>query len=168
MILVALYKKSAPNAELIDKLICFGTRSIYSHSEIIHIDDSTLACNQISVSPRDSELRIRAHTIDLDTWDYFQTEGNLDESKALKYCTEKLGTKYDWVALLGFVTRLKINSKNRMFCSEFTTEVLLQAGIQLFNMSKPYMVSPAMQGDNPLLKKLNHLYISCGVIYYSR
>jgi hypothetical protein len=165
MILLALYKKTSPNAELIDKLIAFGTRSIYSHSEIIHIDEVTKEATQISVSPRDSRVRKKPHNIDLETWDYFFAE-NINEAKVLQYCESKLGTKYDWVALAGFICRLKVNSKNRVFCSEFSTEALIAGGIHLFNFSKPYMVSPAMQGDNPMLKPVKHLYISCGLVHW--
>lgn len=154
MILIALYKVTSPNADLFDKLVSFGTRSIYTHAEILHIDD--YHCNQISVSPRDGSLRSKPHLIDHLSWDYFYIE-DLIEDSVLQYCELKMGTKYDWLALTGFITRLKINAANRLFCSEFVTEAIRYGGVDLFRHSKPFMVSPAMLGDNMLLKQVHTL-----------
>lgn len=153
MVLIALYKATSPRADFIDKLISFGTRSLYTHSELIIEKDGIF--NQVSVSPRDSSLREKPHIFDYDSWDYFEINSNkLDETKLKEFCNSKIGTKYDWIALLGFIVRLKINLTDRLICSEFVTEAVLQSGVQLFNCSKSFMVSPAMLGDNPLLIKL--------------
>ena len=151
-LLLALYKKTAPGADNFDKLISFGTRSLYTHSEIIHIRKGGIV--QLSVSPRDTAFRGKEHLVDEDTWDYFKID-SLDEAKALSKAYALLGVKYDWLALSGFITRIKVNSNTRMFCSESSTEIIQAGGVKLFNHSKPYMVSPAMLGDNPLCIKVN-------------
>lgn len=42
------------------------------------------------------------------------------------------GQKYDWKGLLCFALAVKQGSKNRMFCSEFSTRFYRKAGLPLF------------------------------------
>ncbi|OGS40501.1 MAG: hypothetical protein A3K77_00720 [Euryarchaeota archaeon RBG_13_31_8] len=71
---------------------------------------------------------------------------------------EHLGKKYDFFAILGFVTRTHIESKSKFFCSEFVCQCLYDSGIKILNNIKSYKVSPGCLYTSPLLNLEEIIY----------
>jgi uncharacterized protein YycO len=63
----------------------------------------------------------------------------------------KIGCKYDFMALIGFVTRAHIESERRWFCSELIFQAAQEAGIELLKNVEAYKVSPGLINLSPLL-----------------
>lgn len=63
--------------------------------------------------------------------------------------------KYDWLGILGFVTRNKnLEQKDRFFCSELAFYLCQKAGIELLKNTHPSEVSPRLFLKSPLLEKV--------------
>lgn len=116
--MIAFYKGKHGN--ILDKLICFFTKSKYSHCEIF----DGIFC--YSSSPRDGG--VRAKCIELDKkWDTFRLNINIDSSdiELKKFYSETKNKKYDWIGIfLSKLIPLKIEDPNRWYCSEWSSYFL--------------------------------------------
>ena len=68
------------------------------------------------------------------------------------YIESKIGNKYDFMGILGFIIKSDIQNKNKSFCSELIFDSLQHIGINLLNYTKPYKVKPSLLIKSPLLK----------------
>ncbi|OFW47580.1 MAG: hypothetical protein A2163_00735 [Actinobacteria bacterium RBG_13_35_12] len=68
-----------------------------------------------------------------------------------KWLEKHVGDKYDWCALVGFVTRKHIESDKKWFCSELIFKGLEENGIFLLQNIEAYQVSPGQIGTSPIL-----------------
>lgn len=137
---IAFYKKSGPGATVTDKFVCWWTKGIYSHVELI-INDNIF----YSSAPRDNGVRYKELTPNLDNWDIFNLTVPLDENKMRKNMDMQLNKGYDWVGLFfGQLFKSKeIEQSNKWFCSELCGYILNLGGID--TLSKPFILySPQM------------------------
>ena len=124
-------KAENPEATLLDRFICYVTKSKYSHVELSLGTPSHYLRNCISASTRDGGVRVRLINVSSDHWDIAE----LDETVDYEWVVSQVGKKYDWVGLLSTVLRTPILASNdKWFCSELIATAL--------NIKKPYLQTP--------------------------
>lgn len=112
---IAFYKGSG---DIFDKIVRKWTKSIYSHCEIVDGN------NWYSSSPRDGGVRIKTmKTYNPEHWDFIDC--NIDKERLISVFESNKYKGYDWVGIIfSHIFKFNINSKTRMYCSEFVAEVI--------------------------------------------
>jgi hypothetical protein len=133
----AFYKGlEAPGTRFDDKLICWWTKSPYSHVELI------VNGYMYSTSPRDGKVRAKKHIYDLSTWEYVDIKVNPDRIYDFNnYFKLTKGMKYDWMGILGFIFPLQDRTKE-YFCSEWCSKAGIIMGISKLFLLEPSKTSP--------------------------
>ena len=72
-----------------------------------------------------------------------------------KWLLNQVGKKYDWLAILRFLSRRKMQNNNKWFCSELCYCALLENGISLLNNTECWEVSPTLLSRSPILSKVD-------------
>jgi len=94
-----------------------------------------------------------AHTLGT-KYTIFSLKVTLKEKEEVeKFLYSKMGSKYDYLGLLGFVARRSTEDSNKYFCSEFLYTALLYAKVKLFRTLTPTQVYPALFIESVLLKE---------------
>jgi hypothetical protein len=115
---VALYKgKRGGSAGAFDAAVRWWTRGAYSHVELIFSDGMSA-----SASARDGGVRFKDIEYHPDRWDIIEIEA--DEEYARAFFEQRVGLKYDYFGLFGFVWRPGIGKSRRWFCSEAVAAAL--------------------------------------------
>jgi len=141
---IAFYKKTAPKANWIDKIIAWWTKGLYSHVELIVENE------MYSTSPRDGHVRKKKHIYDKNTWDYLTLKiTEKDYKKFLNFFEQTQGLKYDWFGIFGFISPIS-DREDKYFCSEWVTKALIIVGI-----NKLFPIEPSKTSPNRLYKLLN-------------
>jgi len=116
LIYLAVYKGKG---KLFNRLIRLWTRSRYSHCELVMPDGRWL-----SASAMDGGVRAKHIELDFEHWELIPlpwADAKLIESVFARH----KGKGYDWLGiLLAQFLPLGIDSKSRMFCSEFCAAAL--------------------------------------------
>ena len=92
---LALYKG---RERFISNIICFWTKSKYSHCELVFSDGMWGSSSDL-----EGGVCLRYVEYDPLMWDFFDIEG--DEGFARKWFEKHRGQKYDYLGLLGFIIR---------------------------------------------------------------
>lgn len=71
--------------------------------------------------------------------------------KLVEWCESRVGDKYDYTAIWGFITRLDRQDNGKWFCSEFVVEALKTVGVDLFRRTPSWKISPHLVSISPLL-----------------
>ena len=104
-----------------DKLICFITRSPYSHVEISDIHDDFGYHMCWSSDAWDGDVRLKRIWYNPDKWDIVE----ISPERTLDWFDQHKGKKYDFIGLLGTVLKVSwFNSNSKWFCSEIIAEFL--------------------------------------------
>lgn len=139
LIYLAAYKGKGT---LFNRLIRLWTRSKYSHCELVMPDGRWL-----SASGRDGGVRAKRIELDLEHWDLFP----LPWASAFLINTlfkHHRGKGYDWLGIFfSQLLPMAIDSKRRMFCSEFCAAAL--------GFDNPQRYSPAQLGE--VVQRINRL-----------
>lgn len=100
----------------VDRLIRWWSKSDVSHVEIVlrECPDGRLLC--ASSSPRDGGVRLTWITPDPDRWETLDIDA--DQVTVRDWFVARVGQKYDWLGILGFVVRPARQDDQRWFCSE--------------------------------------------------
>lgn len=135
---------------IISSLIRWQTRGNYSHAALL------LPNGQILESWQGAGVRVKT----LKNWDgidIYHVDGIKSDQwvSAIKFAEAQLGKKYDYRAILRFLTRKKLSSNDRWFCSELVFEALRQAGVKLLDRIDSSAVSPSTLSISPILTKYN-------------
>lgn len=151
-IVLAFYKgrkSENPDTSFFDRLICFVTRSAYSHVELVYyyIPETNIGYCWAS-SPRDGGVRHTMIHFNPVHWDLYSYNGTLpshidqDDIKAIdSWFRPKAGMKYDWLGAVGTIIRMIKQIQTKYFCSEIVAE--------FFEFLKPHLFTP-----KKLFKKL--------------
>lgn len=131
---VAFYKD---RTQFLDSLIAWWTRGPYSHIELVFERDGKTLC--ASSSPRDGGVRIKEIELDPNRWDVIEIQG-YDEQKAIKWFSSRVGAKYDFVGLFGFVVSPLPEDRLKYFCSEAIAYALGYADGWRFSPNSLYAV----------------------------
>jgi len=142
---LAFYKGKG---KLIDRVIRFGTRSIYSHVEIVfNYGSKEQFC--ISSSPRDKGVRMKNIHLKKDNWDIISVLYNPIVSELL--FVKSKGNGYDFLGIFfSQILNLQIHSKKRWFCSEYAAAFL--------NVINPERYSPGDLKD--FVDQMNQAYLN--------
>jgi hypothetical protein len=114
MMQVALYK--GKGQRLFDRLICWWTRSTYSHCEAVfdyNAETGQYFCASASVL--DGGVRFRWMPLDPTKWDL--VELTADKHAAFEWYANHVGRKYDYQGIVGCVIRAIPANPARWFCS---------------------------------------------------
>jgi hypothetical protein len=112
-------KVENPNTGLFDRLVCWATRSRYSHVEIVtqYVKEiHTGTC--WSSSPRDGGVRMAIIPFKKTSWDLYEVDVDLDEERILVWFRKHQGKKYDWVGAFATTIPFLPQMFSRWFCSE--------------------------------------------------
>lgn len=138
---VILYKSYG----IIGRTISFITRSPYSHVALA-VDEDTVLESDRFINTRLSDIHSRkvVHHV-------YRVNGITEEQQrnAVNYAMETIGTKYDYLQILGlffrYVFRLKyltFNSYNKFICSENIDYAFIRADIPRKDLEHLLDVSP--------------------------
>jgi len=70
-----------------------------------------------------------------------------------KFLSEQTGKRYDYRGVLRFISRSKVRSNDRWFCSELVVSAFQAVGINLLARIESGKVSPQLLWHSPLLEK---------------
>lgn len=128
---------------LISALIRWQTRGTYSHAALL-MPDGNIIESWPGVGVRITRLK------DWEGVDAFSVEGMTQRQwkLAIGFAREEVGAKYDYRAILRFVTRRKMPENRRRFCSEFVHSCLRRAGWPLLARKPDSEISPEALGTS--------------------
>ena len=137
---LAFYKgrKSNSHSHFMDNLICFATRSEYSHVELL-LNDSGYS---VSSSPRDGGVRFTNIIYDQAQWDFVDIELRLSPEGVRSWFLPNVGMKYDYWGAIGTVLKFIPEDYDKWFCSEIISMLIIHYGI-LQLPETPKRMSPA-------------------------
>lgn len=151
MVFIVLFKGQSA----ISKLIEWQTRGKYSHAAIL-IDDTLYEAWQgwgVGVRKKEKWYFSAGNSVtSLFQFQHMQKH----EQRLQDFLEAQLGKKYDYLAVLRFITRTHVlpNEKNRWFCSELVAAAMDSVGLPLFHNTKPWEVSPDLIKRSLILEKL--------------
>ncbi len=126
-------------------LVRWFTRSQYSHAAIEIAPDTIIeswqgrGVQQVTIKDRSNV-------------DHFEVEVTDEQLKLIEaFLRSKLGKRYDYWGIVGFLVRLPLGTKDRWFCSELVFAAFRFAGVQLLLRVHPTAVSPALLAMSPLM-----------------
>jgi uncharacterized protein YycO len=123
---------------LLNWAIRFQTRSRYSHVAFLFNGDTLIEAAPFKgVHERHKEKIDEA----ADVYSVYMTDAQYTE--LLSWCRDRVGCKYDWPAVIRFVSRRHSHEDCRFFCSEFIAEGLYAVGIQVLR-ARPWTISPGL------------------------
>lgn len=141
---IALFKGKG----LISSLIRWQTDGSYSHAAIVTDD------YQVIESWQGAGVRIKT----LDSWDnidLFEVDVTEEQKQRIfTFLYNQIGKKYDYRAIIRFVSRKNFLTNDRWFCSELVFQAFWEAGIQLFVRTWPWEVPPDWLHRSPLVRML--------------
>lgn len=115
---IAFYKGRYGN--YLDKIICLGTLSKYSHCEIVFSDGICA-----SSSYRDGGVRFKYINLNDGKWDVYDLDNSQESEAAIHLFFEcHNGNRYDTFGALLSVFGLSSNVKDKQFCSEICAMAL--------------------------------------------
>ena len=139
---IAFYKGRGSR---IHKIICWWTKSPYSHAELIMPDGKTW----ISISPfltSRVSARIRSTIDNPDDWDYISFKlshrapvKNYQLDQLYRFIEITQGSKYDWFGMImsQFCPYL-IKRRNKWYCSEWIAHALVNSRVIMWDDLKLY------------------------------
>jgi len=110
----------------------------FSHVEIL-CDDGYM----FSASQYDNKVRRAKHSYTGRAWIRMSIDiSDTNKEKILRYMSSRLGSKYDYFGVVGFVFPSIKQDKKKDFCSEFCTLALQDLGLKEVKYLKPSKTSP--------------------------
>lgn len=125
--------------------IRWQTRSKFSHAAFQFGDSIIESVEGIGVRQRffeSSDANAKRLAVELTEKQYY----NL-----LTWAQSHIGEKYDWIAILRFLSRRSWYRDDTWFCSEFVFAGLESVGKLLFKNTEPWEVSPGLIDRSPIL-----------------
>lgn len=118
------------NKGLVSRLVCFFTRSDFSHVDIYDPKTDTLIGAMPPVGVREVSMKEVLHDSNKAV---LVTMENIPDTKIVKYARSKVGAAYDWPAIFGFAFRRRVDDPARYFCSELIAKSFAIAGYPMVN-----------------------------------
>ena len=125
---IAFYKAWQPKGSYVDKLISVFTAGPYSHTELVFSDGMCFG-----ISGRGEGARFKKIDLDPDKWEIVDLDiTDFNETKLRERATGYNRIEYDYLgAFLCRKTPWCVHSKNKLFCSEVTVDLIRRyAGYQ--------------------------------------
>lgn len=133
---------------VISTLIRWQSRGQYSHAALLMPDGQIVESWQGAgvrtkiLSDWEGVHRFDVPSMTTDQWD-----------EAIAYALDKVGSGYDYLGVLRFISRRPSPDNERWFCSELVFSAFRYVGVDLLNRIDPWAVSPGMLSYSPLLKR---------------
>lgn len=123
-------KEDNPAARWLDRVICFFTRSKYSHVELVYdYSEVTQIGLCWSASPRDKGVRPQRIDFNTGRWELYEVPTEFTQEEIVAWFNEKRkGADYDWFGALGAYWPLFRGNPNKWFCVEIVGECLGVSG----------------------------------------
>lgn len=144
-------KSRNPKATALDRLICFFTKSSYSHVELIYdLDHATMHAKTWSSSPLDGGVRKASIQLNPQRWEVFTIEGVYTTEQLHEWFMAHEGKKYDWIGAVGVKFKVFKHHRNKWFCSEIVGSYL--------GLKRPHRLSPIKLYHQlrPKLRRVEH------------
>ena len=144
-------KSRNPKATALDRIICFFTKSSYSHVELIYeLDHATMHAKTWSSSPLDGGVRKASIQLNPQRWEVYTIEGVHTSEQLHEWFTAHEGKKYDWMGAIGVKFRVFKQHHNKWFCSEIIASYL--------GLKRPHRISPIKLYHHlsPKLRRVKH------------
>lgn len=136
---------------LISTLIRWQTRGDYSHAAILLPDGKTVIEAWQGSGVRKKEI---TNWEGIDTFCIPVNLMTADQWKlAVTFAEAELGKKYDYWAIVRFVSRAVMPENDKWFCSELVYSCIKRAGLSLFARIEAWAVSPGMLNNSPYMYK---------------
>ena len=152
--MIGLYRGTS----IISRLIQFRTWSPYSHASWIGDNGAEIEAwhkGGVVCHPDWGHIHTPGTEIDL-----FEVKmSDLQRSVITDFLRTQLGKKYDFGAILGFLTRCGKERLGKWFCSELVFCAFQEAGIDLLCRIEPHKVSPGRLSTSPLLTLVDTLVV---------
>ncbi len=119
-------KSENENATLLDQVICFFTKSRFSHVELVY-DYSPYSQIGLTWSSSSRDGGVRPQRIDFNDmrWELYEVPTTITKGKIIEWFNEtRMGAEYDWLGALGAYIPAFKGSKKRWFCSEIVATCL--------------------------------------------
>ncbi|MEK6881322.1 MAG: YiiX/YebB-like N1pC/P60 family cysteine hydrolase [Nanoarchaeota archaeon] len=130
---------------IISSLIRWQTGSIYSHAAVL-LDDNTLVESWQGDGVRKKKIT------NWDNVDTFKVRVSQRQyNKIVEFLESQIGKKYDYWAIIRFISRSRFPENDKWFCSELVYEAFKQVGINLLERIESYEVSPGLLARSPFL-----------------
>jgi len=71
--------------------------------------------------------------------------------RAVEFCINEVGRKYDFCGLVDFLLAKKVQSEKRWFCSELVFEAYRRAGVEILVRKEKEFISPGDLYESPYL-----------------
>lgn len=128
---------------LVDRIIRWGTRSIYSHVELIFPDGQWFST---STDEFDMKVRFAYKSPILSDWEFvIITVGEIAGLRARLMANQLVGRSYDWVGILfSKIFNRNIHDKDRYSCDEVCAKVGRIAGIARLQNVIPNRLNPGL------------------------
>ncbi len=120
---------------------------------IAHVE--TYIGNGMSVASRD-EIGVGQYPLRLEQLNgIYRPKEAFNLQKGLDWFKTVNGQKYDWFGLLCFTDLIDRGSKNKMFCSEFCTNLYREMGIEPISIhERPEEVAPFELAESPSFTRI--------------
>lgn len=135
---------------VISTLIRWQTRGPYSHAAFLLPDGRVLE------SWQGKGVRLRAPLTDWEGADAYYIPGMTDEQWeiAIDYALDQIGKKYDYWAIIRFISRHNMPKNDNWFCSELVFDSLSEAKVPLLHRIAGWAVSPGLLSFSPMIAPL--------------
>lgn len=140
------------NDKIGSRLIRFGTRSEYSHCDLISPSGLSIigAVPFKGVVEYPLEERVDQST----KWAVYEIDA--DPALAWRYAQSQFGKSYDWLGVLGIVAMRDWEGDDKWFCSELVAKACLEAGRPILSPQvRINRITPQMLLHSPLLTEVD-------------
>jgi len=140
----------------LSRVIQAQTRSPYSHSALLTADYHLIeAWHGVGVTATPLE----DHPHSGGTWvDVFDVRADYDESAVLDFALRQVGKRYDYRAVLRFLSRRDAPDNDRWFCSELVAAAFAAGGLDLLHGRHSHF-SPRDIALSPYLHKTQEILL---------
>lgn len=109
-------KKDNPSATWLDRIVCFFSKSPYSHVELVMDEfENANYCLCIAASPRDGGVRTASINLKSGHWHLYRVVG---EDDVLEVARSHLHKKYDFFGAVCSLFDIAPARMSKMFCSK--------------------------------------------------
>lgn len=149
---------------LISALIRWQTRSEYSHAAIMLDDGSIIEAWQGAGVRKLPGLKRGTEGIDA-----FELTQPCNHLAVLEFLDTVLVDNhgYDYLGVFRFVTRRRAKQNKKWFCSELVFAAIQAGGLNLFERTEPWEVSPGLLARSPYLRQVPLSPISSHLSHHS-
>ncbi len=134
---------------LISRLIRFQTRSKYSHTALLTSDDTVIEAwhkGGVQEVPSISTLHTAGTVVDV-----YDFTWKVDSESIEEFARRQVGCKYDFLAILRFLSRRPYAENNKWFCSELIAAACERSGSSIIRLPAS-QVSPRDIASSAKLK----------------